>query len=181
MQTKEDKGTPSLTPCFRMVLINLQCSGGQPCEACAARNSLCDYDASSDQRRKIANQRNVQDLAQAQHDLDHYRHLVGGVIAIFKAGSSQSANDFAHLVRNGADMSSLAAFVRNEVRSTEVLQRAFESIDFHIDGPSDLPSPTQLLKGMEAFTGSDSGSATNYNSNGSPSSYGVNGQMTNGY
>lgn len=155
-----------------------QCSGGQPCEACAARNSLCDYDVSSDQRRKIANQRNVQELAQASHDLHHYQQLVGGIIAIFKAGSRQSMNDFAHLVGTDADISSLSAFVRNEVRSTQSLQRAFENIDFHIDGPSDLPSPAQLLSRMEAFTGSDSGSTSNYNTNDSASNYNTNGSTS---
>ena len=79
------------------------------------------------------------------------------MIAIFKAGSQQSTGDLVQLVRSGTDLSSLAAFVRNEIRSTQVLQRAFDCIDFHIDGPSDLPSPTQLLSRMEAF-GSQDGS-----------------------
>ena len=88
-------------------------------------------------------------------------------------------NDLVHLVGTDADMSSLAAFVRNEVRSAQSLQRAFENIDFHIDGPSDLPSPTQLLSRMEAFTGSDSGSTSNYNTNDSASNYNTNGSTSN--
>ena len=98
-----------------------------------ARSSPCDYDASSDQRRvstpnepgrgqlesghtghrssradtkqKIANQRNVQDLAQAQHELDRYRQLLGGLISIIRGGSQTSNSDLINMVRNGADVS----------------------------------------------------------------------------
>ena len=77
--------------------------------------------------------------------------------------------DLVHLMRNDTDLSSLAAFVRNEIRSTLALQRAFEAIDFHIDGPSDLPSLAQHPNTMEAYlsyTGSDSSSAKHYNTDG---------------
>jgi hypothetical protein len=138
-----------------------------PCEACAARNSVCDYDASSDQRRKIANQRNVQDLAQAQHDLDLLRQMVGGIVAILRAGDSQATNDLAALIRTGTDLSSIAAYVRNEVRANLTIEHAFLAIDFHIDGDHGLPSPMELLNRMgvpgsrASFAGSDSSGGAN--------------------
>ncbi len=84
MQIEEDKGMPSHPPVSSYDTYDLQFSGGQPCGAYAARNSLCDYDPSSDQRRKIVNRRNAQELAQAQHDLEHFRQLLGGILAILK-------------------------------------------------------------------------------------------------
>src|SRR5947209_556470 len=36
-----------------------QCSGSHPCDQCCQRNSQCVYDLAADQRRKIANQRNI--------------------------------------------------------------------------------------------------------------------------
>jgi hypothetical protein len=146
MQTAEDKGTHRPNPSLPHSAIDtLQCSGGTPCEACAARNSPCDYDVSSDQRRKIANQRNVQELAQAQNDLHKTRQLLGGIIAILRAANTGITNDLIHLIRADTDLSSIAAYVRNEVRANPSAELAFQSIDFYIDGNSDLPSPAQLL------------------------------------
>lgn len=118
------------------------------------KNSLCLYNANSDQRRKIANQHNVQELVQTQYDLEHFRQLLGGIIAVFRAGSPQSTTDLVYLIRNDADQSTLAAFVRNEVRSTLALQHAFQAVDFRIHEPLDLPPPTQFLNRMEAYLSS---------------------------
>ena len=71
------------------------------------------------------------------------------MIAIFRAGTLASANDLVQLTRNGTDLSSLAAYVRNEVRANLAVDQAFQCIDFHIDGNSGLPSPDQLLSRME--------------------------------
>jgi hypothetical protein len=126
-----------------------KCSGGLPCEACAARNSACEYDVGSDQRRKIANQRNVHDLAHAQTALERSRQLLGGIISVFRAGSEESIADLIHLLRQPVDLSTMSAHVRNEIRSNPLLEQAFHTIDFQIDGPDDLPSPTQLLNWLE--------------------------------
>lgn len=103
------------------------------------------YDASSDQRRKIANQRNVQDLADTQFDLDKHRQLLGGIIATIRAGDDEANTDLVRVIRSGVDLSQLAAHVRNECRATMAIQKAFDDINFLIDGPRELPSPTQLL------------------------------------
>ena len=122
-----------------------QCTGGTPCEACTTRRSACHYDASSDQRRKIANQRNVQDLASTQYDLEKHRHLLGGILATIRAGNAEANADLVRVIRSGVDLSQLAAHVRNECRSNMMIQEAFEAIEFVIDGPRELPSPGTLL------------------------------------
>ena len=126
-----------------------QCSGGQPCDACSTRSTSCEYDASSDQRRKLANQRNIQDLAQAQYDISRARELLGGMVAVFRAGDVLTCNQLVQAVRSGTSLSQLAAQVRNEARSNRAIEQAFHDLDFIIDGPSDLPSPRQLLAGIE--------------------------------
>lgn len=122
-----------------------QCTGGTPCEACTTRRSVCHYDASSDQRRKIANQRNVQDLASTQYDLEKHRHLLGGILATIRAGNPEANADLVRVIRSGVDLSQLAAHVRNECRANLMIQEAFEAIEFVIDGPKELPSPAKLL------------------------------------
>ncbi|KAK5052553.1 hypothetical protein LTR84_002418 [Exophiala bonariae] len=124
---------------------HLQCTGGNPCEACATRRSPCVYDASSDQRRKIANQRNVQDLAETQLDLERHRQLLGGIIATIRVGDDEANRDLYRVIRSGVDLSQIAAHVRNECRANIEIQQAYDEINFVIDGPRGLPSPTQLL------------------------------------
>lgn len=128
-----------------MLTIYVKCTGGHPCEACATRRSPCVYDASSDQRRKIANQRNVQDLAETQIDLERHRQLLGGIIATIRVGDDEANRDLYRVIRSGVDLSQIAAHVRNECRANMEIQRTFEEINFLIDGPRELPSPTQLL------------------------------------
>jgi hypothetical protein len=122
----------------------MQCTGGNPCEACATRRSLCIYDASSDQRRKIANQRNVQELADKQLDLEKHQQLLGGIIATIRAGGFSATEDLIRAIRSDVDLSQLAAHVRNECRANMAIQQAFDKIDFIIDGGPELPSPSQL-------------------------------------
>jgi hypothetical protein len=126
-------------------LTLVQCTGGQPCEACSTRRSSCIYDATSDQRRKIANQRNVQELQDAQHDLQNHRQLLGGIIATIRAGDMLANQELVRVIRSNVDLSQLAAHVRNECRANLSIQRAFESIHFLIDDPKELPSAGQIL------------------------------------
>jgi hypothetical protein len=107
------------------------------------------YDAAADQRRKIANQRNVQDLAEAQMEIGRYRELLGGMIAIIRGGGARSTNDLVESVRTGIDLSSLAAYVRNEVRASLAVEQTFHDIDFNMNGGLDLPSPSQLLSRLD--------------------------------
>jgi len=136
------------TACGACKQRKTRCTGGNPCDACASRRSPCVYDATSDQRRKIANQRNVQELADTHVQLERHRQLLGGIIAIVKAGDYNANNDLARVMRSDVDLSQLAAHVRNECRSNIAIQQAFDQIDFNIDGPLELPSPTQILGGI---------------------------------
>ncbi|OCT53537.1 putative C6 finger domain protein [Cladophialophora carrionii] len=132
------------TACGACKQRKTKCTGGNPCEACATRRSLCVYDATSDQRRKIANQRNVQELADKQLDLEKHQQLLGGIIATIRAGGFSATEDLVRVIRSDVDLSQLAAHVRNECRANMAIQQAFEKIDFVIDGGPELPSPTQL-------------------------------------
>ena len=105
--------------------------------------------ASTDQRRKIANQRNMQDLQDAQQNLDRLRQLLGGVLATIRAGDEATTNDLLAVVRSGMSLSQLAAHVRNARRSSPDIEQAFARIEpYIIDGPEELPSPNQLLNSL---------------------------------
>jgi hypothetical protein len=130
----------------KILLILPQCTGGNPCEACATKSSPCVYDATLDQRRKIANQRNTQQLAEALLDLERHRQLLGGIIATIRAGDFDANNDLIRIIRTGVDLSQLAAHVRNEYRANIAVQQAYHQIDFTIDGPRKLPSANQMLR-----------------------------------
>ncbi|KEF59645.1 uncharacterized protein A1O9_04491, partial [Exophiala aquamarina CBS 119918] len=133
------------TACGACKQRKTRCTGGQPCDACGTRRTPCVYNASSDQRRKIANQRNVHDLAESQVNLKRHQQLLGGIIATLKAGDDESTRDLIRVIRSGVDLSQVAAHVRNECRANVEIQHAYDEIIFHIDGPLELPSPTQLL------------------------------------
>lgn len=122
-----------------------QCSGNAPCDACATRGSPCIYDVTSDQRRKIANQKNIQDLSDTQNNLERHRQLLGGIIAIFRAGTIATTEDLVATIRSGVDLSQLAAHVRNARRANPAINSSFADIEFLIDGPEELPPPGQLL------------------------------------
>ncbi|OAP65279.1 hypothetical protein AYL99_01251 [Fonsecaea erecta] len=132
------------TACGACKQRKTKCSGGNPCEACATRKSLCVYDASSDQRRKIANHRTAQELADKQLALDRQQQLLGGIIATVRAGGYSATEDLIRVIRSGVELSQLAAHVRNECRANIAIQQAFDQIDFVIDGGTELPSPAQM-------------------------------------
>jgi len=67
------------------------------------------------------------------------------MIATIRAGDNESTQDLLRVIRSGVDLSQVAAHVRNECRANIEIQRAYDELDFHINGPRELPSPTQLL------------------------------------
>jgi len=103
------------------------------------------YDVTSDQRRKIANQKNILDLTEAQTNLEKHQQLLGGIIAICRVGSDETCGDLVGMIRSGVDLSQLAAHVRNARRANPDIESSFADIEFVIDGPEELPSPRQLL------------------------------------
>ena len=66
-----------------------------------------------------------------------------------RAGGNDATTDLVQLIRSGIDLSSLAAYVRNEVRANFAVEHSFHDLDFTLDGTPDLPSPTQLLNRHE--------------------------------
>jgi hypothetical protein len=108
------------------------------------RKSLCVYDAAADQRRKIANQKNMQELAEKQADLEKHQQLLGGILATIRAGGSTATEDLIRSIRSEVDLSQLAAHVRNECRTNFAIQQAYDKIEFVINGGPELPSPSQL-------------------------------------
>jgi hypothetical protein len=87
----------------------------------------------------------VQELRDAQHDLQTYRQLLGGIIATIRAGDMLANQELTRVSRSNVDLSQLAAHVRNECRANLSTQRAFESIQFVTDGPKELPPAGQIL------------------------------------
>ena len=106
------------------------------------------YDVSSDQRRKLVKQRNLQDLSEAQINLERHKQLLGGIIATIRAGSHETAVDLLATIRTGVDLSQLAAHTRNTRRANPAIETTFLSIVFVIDGPEELPSLAQLITNM---------------------------------
>lgn len=152
---KTRKTKVSLHHTFRLCSSTDQvqkCSGTAPCDACATRGSNCVYDQASDQRRKIANQKNLQDLVEAQTNLERHRQLLGGILSTIRVGSPQATSDLLETIRSGVDLSQLAAHVRNARRADPAIDQAFSSIVFIVDGPEELPSPEQLLQSMQGNT-----------------------------
>src|SRR5436305_5255781 len=80
-----------------------QCSGSHPCDQCDQRNSQCVYDLAADQRRKIANQRNIQELVQKGEDIERLCMLVGGILATIRAGNRETIDDLEQTIRNTSE------------------------------------------------------------------------------
>jgi len=112
---------------------------------CAIRGSNCVYDVSSDKRRKVANQRNLRDLSEAQINLERHKQLLGGIIATIRAGSHEAALDLLATIRTGIDLPQVAAYTRNARRANPAVEAAFWSTEFVIDELKELPSLAQLL------------------------------------
>ena len=134
----------------------IKCSGNTPCDACASRNSECRYDQSADQRRKIANQRNIQDLVEAQASLEAHRHLLGGIIATLRAGNTSATDELLITIRSGVDLSQLAAHVRNARRADRAIEEAFSAIKFEIDSPTNLIDVSGRRQSLHNYSHSSS-------------------------
>lgn len=127
---------------------SLKCSGNRPCDACATRSSNCLYDQASDQRRKIANQKNLQELVQAQTSLERHKQLLGGILSTIRAGSKQATDDLLDAIRSGVDLLQLSAHVRDARRADPAIDQAFSEIVFVVDRSEELPSTKHLLQNM---------------------------------
>lgn len=97
----------------------------------------------------------MHDLLEAQTSLERYKHLLGGMLATFRAGDPEENEDLLAVIRSGVDLSQLAAHVRNARRASAAIDQAYAAIEFVIDGgPEELPSPYQLLTSIRSGSGS---------------------------
>jgi hypothetical protein len=81
------------------------------------------------------------------------------MIATIRVGSIGATEELLRVVRSGVDLSQIAAHVRNECRANAAVEKAYNEIDFTINGPAELPGLTQMqaLLGVASRT-SDAGS-----------------------
>jgi len=93
----------------------------------------------------------MQLLLQTQDNLERHQQLFGGLIAILRVATIQDIDDLLRFIRTKADMSQVAAHVRNALRMNPYAQEVFNSIDFVIDDSLGLPSPSQLLSEQPAM------------------------------
>ncbi|KAK6374826.1 hypothetical protein LTR64_002941 [Lithohypha guttulata] len=100
------------------------------------------------ERRKIMQQRALQDLVEMQAALDRNRQFLGGMIATFRVGDTQTSNDLLAMIRSEIGLAQLGSYVANTRRSNPMIEEAFRSIDFTSDAQEGLPSPMQILKSM---------------------------------
>ena len=98
----------------------------------------------------------MHELLEAQANVESYQHLLGGMLATFRAGDPAENEDLLAVIRSGVDLSQLAAHVRNARRANAAIHQAYAAIHFAIDGgPEELPSQNQLLN-MRSESGSTS-------------------------
>ena len=71
--------------CTACKLRKTRCDGVRPCKACRNHSSQCDYDAASDQRRKLAIHRNQEELTRLGAELQRHRLVLGNLVAIFRS------------------------------------------------------------------------------------------------
>ncbi|KAK5100450.1 hypothetical protein LTS08_005199 [Lithohypha guttulata] len=96
------------------------------------------------QRRKIANQRNIQHLAETRLVLERYQQLIGGIVAILRADDDGLARDLVNAIRSDTDLSQLAAHVRNVRRDMPNVEHAFSQINFSIEDTEERQSSSGL-------------------------------------
>lgn len=146
MQEQKDKGKYAKT-LSTFADTWCQCTGESPCSACSSRGTPCAYDVAADQRRKIANQRNIQHLAETRLEVEKLSTLVAGIVAIIRADGGTSIPDLVSTIQSGMDLSQLSAHVRNTRRTVPRVEHAYQQIDKTIEEDG-LPSPSELLSNV---------------------------------
>jgi hypothetical protein len=91
----------------------------------------------------------VHELNETHLELRRTQQLLGGMIAIIRVGGDEATNDLLERVRTGVDISSLSSFVRNEVLANRSVEQSLQDINFNMNAAPDLPSPSQLLRGLD--------------------------------
>lgn len=128
------------TACGACQKKKTRCSGGNPCGACDARGSLCQYDAASDQRRKIAHQKNQEDLARKDKELQEYKILLGGLLTILRIDPPGTIDAISSHLKQDRDISNLRSLIDNALSSNHKLRRGLEIPHMDDNAASDTPT-----------------------------------------
>jgi len=112
---------PSSGACMACKKRKTKCTRDAPCESCRRYGSPCIYDEASDQRRKVANIRNVSDL--------HWcRNLLSGVLAVIKAGHAQTRDQVLVDIQNTPSVIALSGRIEGVVHREPAVSQAFDQI-----------------------------------------------------
>jgi hypothetical protein len=87
----------------------------------------------------------VEELAVTQQQMERYKQLLGGILAIIRAGDMDANRDLTYMIRSGVELSQLAAHVNNGYRANSAIQQAYDNMDFLLEGTENLPSPAHIL------------------------------------
>jgi hypothetical protein len=111
------------------------------------------YDLAADQRRKIANQRNIQELVQKGEDIERLCVLVGGILATIRAGNRETIDDLEQTIRNTPELPELSFYVNELMATWPEIYLEFQTIDFYLDDAPRRPS-VQVMENMGHRTSS---------------------------
>jgi hypothetical protein len=111
------------------------------------------YDLAADQRRKIANQRNIQELVQKGEDIERLCVLVGGILATIRAGNRETIDDLEQTIRNTPELPELSFYVNELMATWPEIYLEFQTIDFYLDNAPRRPS-VQVMENMGHRTSS---------------------------
>jgi hypothetical protein len=128
-----------------------RCSGGNPCSACEARSTQCSYNAALDQRRRIANIRNIEELARKEDDLRQQKLLLGGLLGIMRSGDSDTTKHIMSAIRQDKDLSDLRSLIESTIITRPEL-RSQIAISMMDDKLSPSPSPTTSIPPGNRFS-----------------------------
>ena len=104
------------------------------------RSIDCVYDLTADGRKKIANRRNIQELAQKAGDIERHCMLLGGILATLRAGNGTDISDLIHTIQSSESLADLAVYVDSVMTTWPALYQEFQQIDFDLGDSPRWPS-----------------------------------------
>jgi hypothetical protein len=106
------------------------------------------YDLAADQRRKIANQRNIQELTQKGEDIERLCVVLGGILATIRAGNRETFDDLTQAIRNMSGIPELSFYVNGLMATWPDIYLEFQNIDFYLDDAPRRPS-VEMIEQMD--------------------------------
>ena len=103
------------------------------------------YDIEGDQRRKIANQRNLQQLSERSQDLSRQQVLLGGLIATIRLDNNEIMQDMIQMIQKGTDLVHLAIYIDKLMTQNPAIYEIFRHINFYMDDSPQRPTAQEFL------------------------------------